>query len=170
MCNNNIFFSHCSEGSITTFLILGSMWITKNSAKNYAAHANINSLTSENVEIFLGLIQMHMVKKKIIVHEAALQCNILPGTMALTLCNFLLGKLISPFFVELVLKSPWKEQLFIFLITSTREGKKKNLFTLSLFPCAVTSWRDNDVFSSSNSYVHALYSLGNIFTCNLCIE
>lgn len=114
----------------------------KEICNKYAANANINSLTSENVKIFLGLIQMHMLKEKIIVHKAALQCVILPGTIALTLCNFLLGKLISPFFVELVLKSPWKEQLFIILITTRsniQEGKKKNLFMLSLLPCVVTN-------------------------------
>jgi len=46
---------------------------------------------------------------------------ILPGNIALTSCNLLLKKLISHFFVELVLKRPWKEYLFIY----SNNNKKK---------------------------------------------
>lgn len=79
-------------------------------------HANGNaiSLTSENAEIFLGLMQIYTPKEKITVQKAALQSTILPGTIALTLCILLLKVVISPFFVELVFKRPWKEQLFIY--------------------------------------------------------
>lgn len=70
------------------------------------ANGNAISLTSENAKIFLGLIQIYTLKEKITVQKVALQCTILPGTIALALCNLLLKKLISPFFVELALKRP----------------------------------------------------------------
>ena len=85
------------------------------------ANRNAISLTSENVNILLCLIQMYTLKEKITVQKAALQCTVLPGTIALTLCNLLLKKLISPFFLELVLKRPWKEQSFIY----SNNNKKK---------------------------------------------
>lgn len=78
------------------------------------ANGNAISPSSENANIFLGLIQIYTQKEKITVQKAALQCTILPGTIALTSHNLVLRKLISPFFVELVFKRPWKEQLFIY--------------------------------------------------------
>lgn len=77
-------------------------------------NGNAISLTSENYKIFLGLIQLYTPKGKITVQKATLQCAVLPQTIVLTLCNLLLKKLISPFFVKLILKRPWKEQLFIY--------------------------------------------------------
>lgn len=104
------------------------------------ANGNTISPSSENANIFLGLIQICTQKEKITVHKTALQCTILPGTIVLTSCYLVLRKLISPFFVELVFKRPWKEQLFIYSNNNkkkciTREEGK--LFTLSLLSCVV---------------------------------